>query len=80
MIAQVIQKIKLRPIAFAIMASVLGALLYGLNYFEALGYPIPDFIKGNEGIIGYLLGLVLQGHSQKITEAGKPGEGINRLN
>lgn len=72
LIAKFIHRIKVSPILFAIIASVLGALIWGINYFQGLGYDLPEWVTSNEALVGYVIGLLLQGHSSKYVEPGKP--------
>lgn len=67
-LAQIIHRLKVSPIMWAILAAIFSALLYGLNYFQGLGYPIPEWVTSHEGIIGFLAGLALNAHSSKYVE------------
>lgn len=69
-IALLIHKLKVRPVVLAIIASVMAAAIYGINYFSAMGYPVPEWVTANDGIIGFVLGLILQGHSSKYVKPG----------
>lgn len=70
-IAQIVHRLKVAPRVLAILAASMASALYGLNYFEAMGYDIPDQIMNNQGIVGFVLGLVLQGHSSAYLKKGE---------
>lgn len=71
LIASLVHKLKVPPLVWAIIASVVASLMYGVNYLASMGYPVPAWLTANDGIIGLVLGLLLQAHSTKYVKPDK---------
>lgn len=72
-VAQVIHRLKLPPRIFALIASLIGAGMYGVSYYEGMGHEVPNIVSriaSPEGLIGFILGTILQSHSTAYRKNG----------